>query len=432
MSEIDNNLKNVAVFGQGFVGLPLSLSFSFRGANVYGVDILEKLVNETNAGITHHTEKFEGKTIQTILKEELKNGRYRATTNMEEALKACNNIVLTVGMTEVIECCKTIGKHLKKDDLILVRSTVVPGTTEDVVLPILEKESGMKAGKDFYLAYSSERIAEGFAFEEFAYMPTITAGVNEESAKRAKELLEVVCQTPVIVASEIKVVETSKVFENVQRDVNIAMVQEFARFTENLGISIHEVIEVANTHKRVNLLTPGPGVGGYCIPNAYHYIEPKATEMNMTMDILKLCREKNADLPNVMINILNNSLNKVSKDVSSSKIGVLGFAMKDYSNDDRISPPIEIIKQLMKLGAKVEAFDPAVPTEYDFKVDSLKKVLEDKDAIIVLAKQSEFDNITKEDLLSSMKKDSVIFDTRNLFQGIKNDLKNSGIIYSTI
>lgn len=432
MSKATNNTKNVAVFGQGFVGLPLSLSFSFRGANVYGVDILEKLVNETNEGITHHTETFEGKTIQTILKEELKEGRYRATSDMEGALKVCDNIVLTVGMTEVIECSKTIGKHLKKGDLVLVRSTVVPGTTEETVLPILEKESGMKAGEDFYLAYSSERIAEGFAFEEFAYMPTITAGVNEKSAKRAKELLEVVCQTPVIVASEIKVVETSKVFENVQRDVNIAMVQEFARFTENLGVSIHEVIEVANTHKRVNLLTPGPGVGGYCIPNAYHYIEPKATDMGMTMDILKLCREKNADLPNVMINILNESLGKVSKDVKGSKIGVLGFAMKDYSNDDRISPPIEIIKLLIEKGADVEAFDPAVPTEYDFKVDSLEKVLEDKDAIIVLAKQKEFDTISADMLLSKLKRDAVIFDTRNLFKDMKDNFNNSNIIYSTI
>ncbi|MEG0370969.1 MAG: nucleotide sugar dehydrogenase [Clostridium sp.] len=432
MNKVKSHLENVAVFGQGFVGLPLSLSFSFRGCNVYGVDILEKLVNETNAGITHHTECFEGKTIQAILNEELEAGRYRATADMVGALEKCNNIVLTVGMTEVIACCRTIGKHLKKGDLVLVRSTVVPGTTEDRVLPILEAESGMTAGVDFYLAYSSERIAEGFAFDEFAYMPTITAGVNEESSKRAKELLEVVCQTPVVVASEIKVVETSKVFENVQRDVNIAMVQEFARFTESLGISIHEVIKIANTHKRVNLLTPGPGVGGYCIPNAYHYIEPKATEMGMSMDILKICREKNADLPNVMVNILRNSLNSVSKDLKGAKVGVLGVAMKDYSNDDRISPPIEIIKLLIEAGAEVCAFDPAVPTKYDFKVDSLDQVLNGKDAIIVLAKQKEFEEITSDVLVNSLNKNAVVFDTRNLFAELKDSLESSNMIYTTI
>ncbi|MEG2892725.1 MAG: nucleotide sugar dehydrogenase [Clostridium sp.] len=432
MNKVKSHLENVAVFGQGFVGLPLSLSFSFRGCNVYGVDILEKLVNETNAGITHHTECFDGKTIQTILKEELAAGRYRATADIPDALQKCNNIVLTVGMTEVIACCKDIGKLIKKGDLVLVRSTVVPGTTEDKILPILEAESGMKAGVDFYLAYSSERIAEGFAFEEFAYMPTITAGINEESAMRAKELLEVVCQTPVVVASDIKVVETSKVFENVQRDVNIAMVQEFARFTESLGISIHEVIEVANTHKRVNLLTPGCGVGGYCIPNAYHYIEPKATEMGMSMDILKLCREKNADLPNVMVNILKDSLKSVSKDLKGAKVGVLGIAMKDYSNDDRISPPIEIVNLLIEAGAQVEAFDPAVPTNYDYKVDSLDTVLNGKDAIIVLAKQKEFDSISADEIKNGLNKDAVIFDTRNLFAGIKSELKEANIVYTTI
>ncbi|MEF9951734.1 MAG: nucleotide sugar dehydrogenase, partial [Clostridium sp.] len=114
MNKVKSHLENVAVFGQGFVGLPLSLSFSFRGCNVYGVDILEKLVNETNAGITHHTECFDGKTIQTILKEELAAGRYRATADIPDALQKCNNIVLTVGMTEVIACCKDIGKLIKK------------------------------------------------------------------------------------------------------------------------------------------------------------------------------------------------------------------------------------------------------------------------------------------------------------------------------
>src|SRR3712207_4652370 len=126
----------------------------------------------------------------------------------------------------------TIGKNIKKGDLVVIRSTVIPGTTEEFILPILEKESNMKAGEDFYLAYASERIAEGVAFDEFANMPTIVGAINEESLKRAIKLLSIVCKAEVIPATNIKAVETSKVFENVQRDVNIAMCQEFARFTE--------------------------------------------------------------------------------------------------------------------------------------------------------------------------------------------------------
>ncbi|KXZ40503.1 UDP-N-acetyl-D-mannosaminuronic acid dehydrogenase [Alkalithermobacter thermoalcaliphilus JW-YL-7 = DSM 7308] len=432
---IKDSLKNVAVFGQGFVGLPLALSFAMRGSNVYGVDVVKVLVEEINEGITHHTEQFEGKTITQILKEQLKEKRYKATTNAKEALEVCNNIVVTVGIpirdskydfSDLEECVVTIAKNLKKGDLVLIRSTVIPGTTEEKLLPILERESGLKAGEDFYLAYSSERIAEGKAFDEFAYMPTIVAGINEESTKRAKELLEVVCKTDVIVASNIKVVETSKVFENVQRDVNIAMVQEFARFTESLGIDIYEVIKIANTHKRVNLLIPGPGVGGYCIPNAYHYLAPKAEELNVDLSLLKLAREKNRNLPNVMVNMLESMLLKENKTLENAKIGILGIAMKDYSNDDRISPPIEIINILKKRGAIVSAYDSAVPTAYDFKVDNIEQALKGKDAIMILAKQESYDDLN-EKYIGMIEKGTVILDTRNIFEGKEDKLKEYGI-----
>ncbi|MCX7885274.1 MAG: nucleotide sugar dehydrogenase [Caloramator sp.] len=436
VEKIEGRYKNVAVFGQGFVGLPLSLSFSFRGCNVYGVDVIKELVDDINNGITYHTESFEGKTIQEILREELDSKRYRATADMELALKECNNIIVTVGIPirngkhdikDLLDCCTVIGKNLKKGDLVVIRSTVIPGTTEERILPILEKESGLKAGVDFYLAYSSERIAEGHAFEEFAYMPTIVAGINEESANKAKELLSIVCKVDVIIASNIKIVETSKVFENVQRDVNIAMVQEFARFTEALGIDIFEVVKVANTHKRVKLLTPGPGVGGYCIPNAYHYLEPKAEELGVRLDLLRLSRQKNANLPEIMVTMLEEKLKSIGKDLKSSNIGVLGIAMKDYSNDDRISPPIEIVNILQNRGAKVFAYDPVVPTVYDFKVKKLDDAVKNMDAVMILAKQKEFDEIGLDYLLNNLKNGAVIFDTKSLFVKYKNELIEKGI-----
>ncbi|KRQ87441.1 UDP-N-acetyl-D-glucosamine 6-dehydrogenase [Caloramator mitchellensis] len=441
MDRVDERFKRVAVFGQGFVGLPLSLSFAMRGCDVYGVDVVESLVVEINKGITHHKEGFEGRSIQEILKEQLEVGRFRATSDAVGAIKNCNNIVVTVGipirdgkhdLTDLIECCTLIGRNLKREDLVVIRSTVIPGTTEDILLPILEKESGMRAGVDFYLAYSSERIAEGKAFEEFAYMPTVVAGINEASAELAKELLEVVCKADVHIASSMKVVETAKVFENVQRDVNIAMVQEFARFTEALGINIFEVIKVANTHKRVNLLTPGPGVGGYCIPNAYHYLEPKAKDLDVQLDILKLAREKNANLPVVMVNIFEKLLNRSFKSLENAKVAVLGIAMKDYSNDDRISPPIEIIKILRNRGAQVLAYDPAVVTEYNFKVGTLEEAVNGADGIMVLARQKEFDEIDVEDFIKMLNKNTVIFDAKNLFEGKKDLFEEKGILYRTI
>lgn len=433
--------QNIAVFGQGYVGLPLSLSFAFRGSMVYGVDVVKSLVDDINNGITYHTEKFEDKTIKDILKEQLKSGNYRATTDAEIALKACNNIIVTVGIpikngkyiiSDLIDCCTKIGRNLKRGDLVVIRSTVIPGTTEEKILPVLERESGMKAGKDFYLAYSSERIAEGKAFEEFAFMPTIVAGINEESAEKAKQLLSIVCKTDIIKASEIKVVETSKVFENVQRDVNIAMVQELARFCEALGIDTNEVIKVANTHKRVNLLTPGPGVGGYCLPNAYYYLEPKADELGIKLDILKLCREKNSKIPEIMVDIVKGEVIKKGHVFKGTKVGVLGIAMKDYSNDDRISPPIETIKIFEREGAVVEAYDPVVPTKYSFKKDKLIDAVKGKDVLVVLAKQKEFDDIKFDYIVDNLNKGAIVFDTRNLLFKYKDMFLERGITYKCI
>lgn len=441
MSSVDNLYKNVVVFGQGYVGLPLSLSFAFRGCKVTGVDVVAGLVDNINNGITHHTESFEGKSIQNILKEQLKSGSFRATTGDESIMKDNNNFIVTVGIPvrngkhdlgDLIECVTGIAKKLKKGDLVIIRSTVIPGTTREKILPILEKESNMKAGEDFYLAYSSERIAEGKAFDEFAYMPTVVGGINYESAQRAKEMLSVVCKTDVVIANSIEVVEAAKVFENVQRDVNLAMVQEFARFAEGMELDINEIVRVANTHKRVNLLSPGPGVGGFCIPNAYHYLEPKAAEIGVSLDLLALAREKNSKLPEVMVNLFERELKKADKELSGAKIGVLGFAMKDYSNDDRLSPPIDIIKILEQRGAVVYAYDPAVPTAYDFKVDNIKAAIEDKAGIMILAKQKEFDSLEIAELLDLVTTGTVIFDTRSLFTAHREELKGNGIVYKIL
>ncbi len=422
IDESDLN-KKVCIFGQGFVGLPLTLSFAFRGCKTIGVDVEDILVENTNKGVTYHTEKFMDITIQDILQMQLKNGRYKATTDGAKAVRKCNNIIVTVGipikdeeyiMDYLESACKIIGKNLKKDDLVIIRSTVIPGTTEDFIMPILEKESRMKAGEGFHLAYASERIAEGNAFDEFANMPTLVGAVNEKSLNRAAEFLAIVCKAEIVKASCIKAVETSKVFENVQRDVNIAMSQEFARFAEGLGIDIFEVVKLANTHERVNLLTPGPGVGGYCIPNAYHYIAPKAEKMDVDMSLLKLAREKNSVMPEFIANKVQELLWKQHKDIKDCKIAILGLAMKDYSNDDRISPPIDICKLLIERGAKVRAFDPVVPTNYDFKVNSQEESLKCADAVLILTKQNDMDFDDYEHMAKLMNEGPVCVDCKSV------------------
>lgn len=432
----DNVNKRVCVFGQGFVGLPLALSFALRGCITKGVDIDENLVSSIKNGVTFHKEKFHGESIQRILKMQLKNKRYSITSNGAKATNNCNNIIVTVGipikegqynMSYIEDACRTIGSNIKHRDLIVIRSTVVPGTTEGIIKSILEEESKMKAGVDFYLAYSPERIAEGAAFSEFENMPILVGGINDESVNRATELLSIVCKAEIIKASSIMTAEISKVIENAQRDVNVAMVQEFARLTEALDIDIYEVVKLANTHKRVNLLYPGPGVGGYCIPNAYHYLAIKAESIGINLDILKLSREKNSGMPNLIVNKLKELMIKEGKEIEHSKIAVLGLAMKDYSSDDRISPALDICRLIMETGAQVAAFDPAVKTEYEFKVKTQEEALNKADAILILVKQKGMDLEGMEHIVKTMNERPICIDCKGKLN--KDDMIKFGFTY---
>ncbi|MFA9559343.1 nucleotide sugar dehydrogenase [Evansella sp. AB-rgal1] len=411
---------NVAVIGLGFIGLPLSLSYAMKGANVIGLDINETLITEINSGHSHHLEYYEGKSLQDILQEQLKAERFRATSSYEEMAEQVDNYIITVGvdvkngdpqLANLQSAMEQLSKVLKKGDTVLLRSTVVPGTTEELVKPILE-QNGLTAGEDFYLGYSSERIAEGRAFEEFRTMPLAAGGMNPESLQKVKELLQVVTEVA-IHETEIKVVETAKIIENVQRDVNIAMVQEFARFAERTGMDTYELMKTANTHTRVNLLTPGPGVGGYCLPNALYYLLPKAAEHGLDLPLLRKAREINDGIPLHVVEEVINSLQEKGKLVKEAKVAVLGLAMKDFSNDDRISPPHDIVNLFLEKGLKVAAYDPAVPNSYSYKVNSLKEAIQDADALVYLTVQEEFVELNWDEIISKMKEDAVVYDAKN-------------------
>lgn len=423
------NKEKVAVIGLGFVGLPLALSFSMEGAKVYGVDVNEKLVEEINEAKSHHTERYNGKGIKQILREEIDKKTFKAYKGLLEIEDEIDTYILTVGIPTIngkvktdyiVEATKSIAKRIKKHDTVIVRSTVIPGMTRDVIKPILE-ESGLIAGEDFYLAYASERIAEGRAFEEFRHMPLCVGGINQKSGETASELLGIVTVADIHLGSSMEVVETSKVIENVQRDVNIAMVQEFARFSENLGIDTFELIRLANTHTRVNLLIPGCGVGGYCIPNAYHYLSPKVDDLKLPfkLELLEKAREINRRVPDVMVEMIEESLNNAGKKINESKIAVFGLAMKDFSNDDRISPAVDITNKLINKGADVKAFDPAVPTEYTFKSNTLEEAVENADILVFLVEQEGMKDFNYEEIAKMMNKKPILFDTKNVTEKFK-------------
>lgn len=424
---MDANVKPIAVLGLGYVGLPLSLCYSIKQNKVYGIDISEALVNDLKAGRTDMLENYNGKPIVQILKECLSKGDFVPVNDPVEALKICDKFILTVGIPvkdgkldyePLKDACITLSKGLKKGDAVMVRSTVPPGTTEEVITPILEK-SKLKAGEDFYLIYCPERISEGNAFDEFENIPVVISGINDESVKLGTKIIKMISNMEPIPVSSIKTAETAKVIENVQRDVNIAMVQQFAGVCRNLDVDVFELIKAVNTHPRVNLLRSGPGVGGYCIPNALYYLKPKAEEMGLDIDLLELARKINSKVPAMIAEGIKVLLNLKGKQLEKSKVAILGVAMKDYCGDARQSPVFTIIRELKKMGISVSAFDSCVSGNYEAKASELEQCLDKSDCLLITAVQKDIDYNKFEYFSSLMNNEPVIFDTRNIVESKK-------------
>ncbi len=432
--------QTVAVFGMGFVGLPLALSFAMEGSHVYGVDVLEGLIRELREGFSLHQESFEGHPLPEILREQTREGRFEPTLDGPEAVRKSDTVIITVGipvkgrepnLSHLTSALQTVASGLHSGHVVILRATVVPGTTEEVAKPLLERISGLKAGTDFDLAYCPERIAEGRAFDEFRTMPTVIGGVTRTSAERAREALSRVTRAPITVTDSVRAAELSKVIENVQRDVNIAIVQEFARVCEEVGLDVREVIALANTHRRVHLLDPGPGVGGYCIPNALHYLRPLAERVGVTLPTLEAARSTNEHVPERIVSVVTRHLQKLGVPSAKARVGIWGLAMKDYSNDDRISPPMEIAQRLAAEGMTVRAFDPAIRPDHPYPARTAAEAAQGAEALLILARQEGMD-FSDDAPLKALAPGALVVDTRDAYHDAKRRLEALGLAYWSI
>lgn len=417
------NPSKVTVFGLGFVGLPLALSFWLAGSQVDGVDANAELVAAITRGETGHAEAFEGRSIQEILADAVESNRFRAVTDAALALSDTQDIVVTVGVrhdghrldfSAIETVTETIARHAPSGSLVLFRPTVPPRTMGDRVLPLLRRH-GRTPGVDILVAYAPERIAEGRAFGEFRTMPTVVAGVNPESVQAASTLIRRISTAEIVHASSFAAAELTKVVENVQRDVNLAVVQELARFCEAADLDVFELVRLANTHPRVHLLTPGPGVGGYCIPQALSYLRASAQPLNLYLPLLELARELNDGLPRIITDMVSAALISIGTTLSHATVAIFGLAMKDYSNDIRYSPPLDIVAELQRSGANVRAYDPAVPQTLPFLVQRPEECLNQADVLLILARQTEIDRLDAATCLRWMKTPMAVVDTRNWF-----------------
>ncbi|MGC8943412.1 MAG: nucleotide sugar dehydrogenase [Caldisericia bacterium] len=417
---------NVSVFGLGAVGLPLSLILSLKGLKVYGVDINKERVLNIKNGKSGIYEFYNEKSIDEIIIDEINKGNFIPTSDYKYALENSNIIMITIPLPLkknkkvnykfLIKGTENIGKNLKKGDLIILRSTVPIGTTREIVLKILEDSSNLKVEKDFYLSYVPERMAEGKAFEELINMTTVISGIGKKSLEKTYEFFKTYFNGEYHLVNNVEVAEASKLIENLQRDLNISMVNSLSTFLIKKNLIPSEVIETAKTHKRVkNLLYPGIGVGGHCLPYAYYYLKESGLKFQNDLKLFELGRKINDEMPKVVLNLIIKRLKKNGKVPENSKLSILGLAMKDFSKDIRESPSLKFFNIAKKYFKEVLVFDPEVDLNLKEKLDDIKIVLKDSDVIVIPILQDSFKNLELKEIKPLIKKDTIIVDFKKLF-----------------
>ena len=365
LSGASEQLYDIAVIGLGYVGLPLCIAFAKANARVLGVDIDASKSASIGAGKSY-IKHIPNEDIAAVIEKK----RFKATDDFTELTNAesiliCVPTPLTVNRTPdlsyVESTVKAIAPHLREGQLVVLESTTYPGTTEEVVKPILELGSGLVAGEDFHLAYSPEREDPGNPKSNFSDCPKVVGGLSSACLDRATELYSRIVRH-VVPAENCRVAEATKLTENIFRSVNIALVNELKVIFSKMDIDVWKVINAAST-KPYGFMPfyPGPGLGGHCIPIDPFYLTWKALEYGQRTRLIELAGEINTSMPLYVVNRITDALNDASKSIRGSKILLLGLAYKANVDDCRESPTYEIMKLLEERGAVVAYNDPHVP-----------------------------------------------------------------------
>jgi UDP-N-acetyl-D-glucosamine dehydrogenase len=398
---IRNKKAVVGVLGLGYVGLPLVREFASAGLAVKGFDIDPKKVGVLNSGrsIIKHIPHSQVKKI-------VSSGFFKATTDMSrlrtvDAILVCVPTPLTANrepdMQYVVASSRTIARYLRAGQLVSFESTTYPGTTRELVAPILES-SGLKAGRDFYLAYSPEREDPGNKNFTTRTIPKVVGGYTKKCRDLARQLYSYAIEEMVPVSS-LETAEACKIVENVYRCINIAMVNELKMVFDRMGIDVWEVIRAASTKPfGFSPFYPGPGLGGHCIPIDPFYLTWRARQYGMATRFIELAGEVNTNMPHYVVSKAMEALNNHKKSLKGSKVLVLGLAYKKDIDDLRESPSIELIELLGEKGARVDYNDPYIPRthrqrQHDLKMVSKKlsaKMLSSYDCVLISTDHSDY------------------------------------------
>lgn len=413
----------VGVIGLGYVGLPLAVEKAKAGYRVIGFDIQKERVGLVNQG-----KNYIGDVLDADLAEMISSGQLSATVDYSR-IEECDAMTICVptpldehqqpDISYVESSAKEIAKHLRKDTLVVLESTTYPGTTEEVLMPILEA-GGMQCGKDFYLAFSPERVDPGNKLYNTKNTPKVVGGVTRQCTEIAAMLYENVLDGEIFRASSPKVAEMEKILENTYRNINIGLANEMAILCNRMDIDVWEVIDAAKTKPYgFQAFYPGPGLGGHCIPIDPFYLTWKAREFDYHTRLIEVSAEINRYMPEYVVERVMKILNERKMPLNGANVLVLGVAYKQDIDDMRESPALKVIEHLEKYGANVIYNDPYIPSfRYRGKnytsAELTSGLLESADIAVITTMHTtyDYDFITKHARL--------IFDTKNAAKGVRN------------
>lgn len=411
------NLDNVkiAVIGQGYVGLPLAIEFG-KKYDTIGFDINSKRIEELNNGEDHTKEAS---------REQLKSSSHLSFHSDLEAIKSCNIYIVTVPTP--IDAFKTpdlkplegasrmLGGVIKKGDIVIYESTVFPGCTEEVCVPLLEEVSGLKFNKNFFCGYSPERIVPGDKVNTLTTIVKVTSGSTYETANFVDQLYKSIITAGTYKAPNIKVAEASKAIENAQRDLNISFVNELALIFDRIGIDTQDVLDAAGT--KWNFLKYKPGlVGGHCISVDPHYLAYKAENVGYYPEVILSGRRVNDNMSVFVANKIIKILIDAGKQIKGSKVLILGVTFKENCPDIRNTKVIDVYNELLDFGLSVDLYDPQADKQElkeEYGVDLIPSISDKYDGILLAVSHNEFAKLN----LSSIKKDSnsIVYDLKGFF-----------------
>jgi len=407
----------IAVVGLGYVGLPLAVEFG-RIRNVIGFDINESRIKELKKGVD--------KTLETTT-DDLKDAIYLSFSNNIEDLKECKIFIITVptpinknkepNLIPLKEASNAIGSILKKGDIVIYESTVYPGATEEVCVPILQKESGLIFNKEFYCGYSPERINPGDKEHRITTIKKVTSGSTPEIAKRVDELYQEIITEGTFMASSIKVAEAAKVIENTQRDVNIALINELSLIFNELNIDTKSVLEAAGT--KWNFLPFSPGlVGGHCIGVDPYYLTHKALEVGYKPEMILAGRKINDNMSIFVADQVSKLMSKKGINIEGANILVMGLSFKENCPDIRNTKVVDLVDEFKSFKCCIDVYDPWVDKDEAFNEYNMKLIEypeKDKyDAIVLAVAHDQFQDFSYKEIMAFGKDKHVIYDIKYL------------------